>query len=72
MKPPESIASDDASFPTFEDGLRRLAASATEGEARFVGIRETEETDSPQAGQKRAEPGTSDEHFGQRIKVGGF
>ena len=39
MNPPASIESEEASRPTGdEDGLRRRAASATEGLARFVAI----------------------------------
>ena len=73
MKPPESIESVGARRPTFEeDGVRRRAASATEGDARFVGICETEEIPSPQDGQNRAGTGTSAAHLGQRIKVGEF
>ena len=72
MKPPASIESDDASRPTFDDEGGRRAASATEGEARFVGICDTDDTASPQAGQKRADPGTSAEQDGQRIKLGGL
>jgi len=66
------IESEEASRPTGaeEDGLRRRAASATDGVARFVGICETDETASPQAGQKREESGTSAEQLGQRITAG--
>jgi hypothetical protein len=72
VKPPASIESDEASRPTFEEECGRLAASATEGEARFVGSCETDDTASPQEGQKRAEPGTSEEQVGQRITASRF
>ena len=67
MKPPVSIESEDASRPTLDDDAGRLAASATDGDARFVGIWDTDDTAPPQAGQKRADPGTSAEQEGQRI-----
>ena len=70
MNPPASIESEEASRPTGdEDGLRRRAASATEGLARFVAICETEEIASPQEGQKREPPGISAEQLGQRITL---
>jgi hypothetical protein len=74
VNPPAWIESEDARRPTRdEDGARR-AASATEGDAMLVGICEADvwDTASPQAGQKRADPGTSAEQDGQRIKLGGF
>ena len=73
MKPPASIESDDAEPADFRRrGARRRAASATDGDARFVGSCDTDDTGSPQAGQKRADPGTSAKQDGQRIKLGGL
>ena len=70
VNPPDAIESEETSRPTgAEDGLRLRAASATDGDARFVGIWDTEEIPSPQDGQNRAEAGTSAEHFGQNAKV---
>lgn len=70
VKPPAWIESEDASFPTLEDvGLRRCAASATEGEARFVDSWETEDTPSPQEGQKRAPSGTAAAQLGHGVKA---
>src|SRR6266542_7170612 len=63
------MTSEEASRPTgAEEGLRLLAASATEGVASPVGICENEEIASPQDGQNRAVSGASVEHVGQRIK----
>src|ERR1700681_4629586 len=67
VKPPASIESEEARRPTFEDEGERCAARATDGEAMFVGSCETDETASPQAGQKWAGPGTSAPHLGQRV-----
>ena len=70
VNPPASIESEEASRPTGdEEGLRRRAASATEGLARFVAICETEEIASPQEGQKREPSGISAEQLGQRITL---
>ena len=60
------MESDEARRPMCDDGDRR-AAAATEGDARFVGICETDDTASPQEGQKRKESGISEEQDGQRI-----
>ena len=69
MNPPDSITSEEASRPTgAEEGLRLLAASATDGVASPVGICEIEEIASPQDGQNRAVSGASVEQVGQRIK----
>jgi hypothetical protein len=59
VNPTISMTSAEASLPTFEDepGFGRRAAAATDGEAMFVGSWETDETASPQEGQKRAESG---------------
>ncbi|HEY6147730.1 MAG TPA: hypothetical protein VIZ69_08520, partial [Thermoanaerobaculia bacterium] len=64
---------EDARRPTTEEeGTRRRAASATDGDARFVGIRETEEdTASPHEGQKRELSGVSAEQLGQRVTLRG-
>jgi hypothetical protein len=71
VNPPASITSEEASRPTgAEEGLRLLAASATDGVARPVGICEIEEIASPQDGQNRAVSGASVEHAGQRINLG--
>jgi hypothetical protein len=70
VNPPASIESEEASRPTGDDdGLRRRAASATEGLARFVAICETEEIASPQEGQKREPSGVSAGQLGQRITL---
>jgi predicted phage terminase large subunit-like protein len=70
VNPPASIESDEASRPTGdEDGLRRRAASATEGLATLVAICETDEIASPQEGQKRKPSGNSAEQLGQRITL---
>ena len=70
VNPPASIESEEASRPTGdEEGLRRRAAFATEGLARFVAICEAEEIASPQEGQKREPSGISAEQLGQRITL---
>jgi hypothetical protein len=70
VNPPACTESEDASLPTLEDGgLRRCAASATEGEARFVGSWETEDTASPQEGQKRAPSETAAAQLGHGVKA---
>jgi hypothetical protein len=70
VNPPAWTESEDASLPTLEDdGLRRRAASSTEGEARFVGSWETEDTPSPQEGQKRAPSGTAAAQLGHGVKA---
>ena len=73
VNPPASMESDVASRPTLEDdGGRRAAAAATEGLARFVGIRDTEDSASPHSGQKRADSGTPKPQPGHGVKVSGF
>ncbi len=70
VNPPAWIESEDANLPTFEDdGFRRRAASATEGEARPVGSWETEDTACPQEGQKRAPSGTAAAQLGHGVKT---
>lgn len=70
VNPPASIESEEASRPTGDElGLRRRAASATEGLARFVAICETEEIASPQDGQKPEPSGASAEQRRQRITL---
>src|SRR6266508_513826 len=65
------MTSEEASRPTgVEEGLRLLAASATDGVASPVGICEIGEIASPQDGQNRAVSGASVEQVGQRIKPG--
>ena len=72
-KPPVSIVSDEARRPIgAEDGTRRRAAASTDGEARFVGNCDTDESAAPQSEQKRADPATSDPQVGQRVNVSGF
>jgi hypothetical protein len=71
VNPPAPMTSEEASRPTgAEEGLRLLAASATDGVASPVGICEIEEIASPQDGQNRAVSGASVEQVGQRIKPG--
>lgn len=67
------MTSEEASLLTgAEEGLRLLAASATDGVASPVGICEIEEIASPQDGQNRAVSGASVEQVGQRIKLENF
>jgi len=72
VNPPASIESDDASRPTREDDGGRCAFRATDGDAMFVGSCDTDDTDSPHEGQKRAEVGTSEEQAGQGVTGRGF
>ena len=70
VNPPAPVESEETSRPTGdEEGLRRRAASATEGLARSVAIFETEEIASPQEGQKREPSGISAEQPEQRITL---
>lgn len=63
------MTSAEASLPTFEDepGFGRRAASATDGDAMFVGSWEADEIASPQAEQKCADSETPAPHFGHGI-----
>ncbi len=74
VNPTISMTSAEASLPTFEEepGFGRRAAAATDGEAMFVGSWETDETASPQAGQKCADSGTPAPHFEHGTKLPGF
>jgi hypothetical protein len=70
VNPPVGIESDDTRRPTLEEAVYgRRAAASTEGDARFVGSRDTEESGSPHSGQKRAASDAVDPHFGQGVKV---
>jgi hypothetical protein len=70
VKPPASIESEDASRPTgAEEGLRRRAASATDGVASPVGNCEIEEIACPHEEQKRTESASSAEQLGHRITL---
>jgi len=72
VNPPTWIESDDARRPTRDDDGERRAAAATDGDARLVGSCETEETGSPQSGQKRADAGAAEPHLGQGVTVWEF
>jgi hypothetical protein len=74
VNPPAGTESDEARRPTgIDDGLRRRAAASTDGDARFVGSCETDETGSPHAEQNRAGPETPEPQFGQAINgVGSY
>lgn len=72
VNPPTWIESDDASLPTREEDGGRCAFRAIEGDATFVGSCDTDDTDSPQEGQKRAESGISEEQAGQGVTGRGF
>jgi hypothetical protein len=72
VKPPESIESDEASRPTRDGVGGRRASAAIDGDATFVGNCDTDDTDSPHEGQKRAELGTSEEQAGQGVTGRGF
>jgi len=67
VKPPIWIESEDASFPTREEDGGRCAFRAIDGDATFVGNCDTDDSDSPQSGQNRAESGTFEEQAGQGV-----
>lgn len=69
MKPALTAASEEARRPITEETGRRCAAAAAEGEASPVGSCETEEIVCPHQAQEAAPSSSSEEQFGQRVKV---